>query len=484
MGKLNFLRRFSLLKQLVIVFTALAVVTVFVLMPFIDYTMTSIVDEEAYRSIENFQDSYSSFEQSVTDNDSDSDSDDPATDDDDDDSDKKRDLIEDEEAFHSKHWLHIIYDNTTDTLQFAHNYITEYSVYQFYNSLVSDVVSDVVSDADHTAVKGKGTMSGQTYYYRVSKLELSSTSDDIYLITIMTSSSSDTLLSSFRNRVVYIFYAFLVLVFLVMMFWVLSLISPLRRIKAYLDDIKAHKEAELVMDRNDEIGTVATAMVEMKNDIEKQSKAKEEMIHNISHDLKTPIALIKTYGESVKDDIYPYGTKEASMDIIIENADRLEHKVQDLLYLNRLDYVASEEKELTPFEMKPLIEHIAAQMDALNDLTIETDLEDVTFIGNPDHWRVAIENIVDNASRYAKSLIRITLKKDLLVIYNDGEQIETDKIDDLFDPYVKGVKGKFGLGLSIVAKTAEMYGYDVRARNEQTGVSFVFTKKNPMTSGA
>lgn len=40
------------------------------------------------------------------------------------------------------------------------------------------------------------------------------------------------------------------------------------------------------------------------------------MIHNISHDLKTPIALIKTYGQSVKDDIYPYGDKDSSMDII------------------------------------------------------------------------------------------------------------------------------------------------------------------------
>ena len=48
----------------------------------------------------------------------------------------------------------------------------------------------------------------------------------------------------------------------------------------------------------------------MKEEIDKQSKIKEEMIHNISHDLKTPIALIKSYSQSVKDDIYPYGDKK------------------------------------------------------------------------------------------------------------------------------------------------------------------------------
>ncbi len=47
----------------------------------------------------------------------------------------------------------------------------------------------------------------------------------------------------------------------------------------------------------------------------------------------------------MKDDIYPYGDKDSSMDIILENADRLEHKVKSLLYLNRLDYLSAEESE-------------------------------------------------------------------------------------------------------------------------------------------
>ncbi len=215
----------------------------------------------------------------------------------------------------------------------------------------------------------------------------------------------------------------------------------------------------------------------MKDSLDQQEKIKEEMIHNMSHDLKTPIALIQTYSQSVKDDIYPYGDKDSSMDIIIENADRLEHKVKSFLYLNRLDYLQGENKELATFDMKQLIEKIVSQMDALNDLQLLTDLDNVSFIGDEEHWRVAIENVIANASRYAKSQIKIILKDKYLEIYNDGEPLEEESIPYLFDPYVKGVKGQFGLGLSIVAKIADMFGYHVTAKNQEIGVSFIFTKK-------
>ena len=73
------------------------------------------------------------------------------------------------------------------------------------------------------------------------------------------------------------------------------------------------------------------------------NKLQSDLIHNISHDLKTPIAIIRYYSECMKDDVYPYGDKNSSLDIVIENADRLEKKVKDFLYLNRLDYL--EEKD-------------------------------------------------------------------------------------------------------------------------------------------
>ena len=87
------------------------------------------------------------------------------------------------------------------------------------------------------------------------------------------------------------------------------------------------------------------------------------------------------------------------------------------------------------------------------------------------------ENIVDNAYRYVDKKIKIILKNDYLEIYNDGEPIDNDNIEALFQPYEKGTKGQFGLGLSIVHKTCTMYGYNVAAVNQETGVSFIIEKK-------
>ncbi|MEI3147877.1 MAG: histidine kinase dimerization/phospho-acceptor domain-containing protein [Merdibacter sp.] len=82
------------------------------------------------------------------------------------------------------------------------------------------------------------------------------------------------------------------------------------------------------------------------------------MIHNISHDLKTPIATIKSYGESIKDGIYPYETLEKSVDVIIENADRLEAKVHSLLYMNRVEYLISQDNNGAVTNMKDVVEKV------------------------------------------------------------------------------------------------------------------------------
>ena len=68
------------------------------------------------------------------------------------------------------------------------------------------------------------------------------------------------------------------------------------------------------------------------------------------------------------------------------------------------------------------------------------------------------------------------LKENYLEIYNDGKHIDEEELPYLFDPYVKGIKGQFGLGLSIVSKIVKMYGYQVHVYNRDVGVSFVFEK--------
>ena len=433
-------KSFSLLKQLLVVILGLAIMLVAVVMPIVDSNVHDIIDDQMYEKLETSQRDSVEYDFMPSNN--------------------------KEKAIYT-----IVYDPTENAFTFSNLHGDATTLTLLYNYLFGRDLEKIVNSRRHNTIESKGTYARETYYYRIMKV------DDEYLISIMSNSYSDKLITDIRNRIIYILYAVLTIFALVLVLWVISLIRPLKKIKTYVDSIANREEATLVMDRQDEIGVVGNAIVTMKDELMKQEKVKEEMIHNISHDLKTPIALIKTYGQSVKDDIYPYGDKDSSMDIILENADRLKHKVKSLLYLNRLDYLSAEESELKPFPIKDLIEHIVMQMEAMQHIHIETDLDDVTFIGNEEHWRVAIENIIDNASRYMKSVIKITLKEDTLIIYNDGDPIDEDKKEDLFNPYVKGVKGQFGLGLSIVAKIADMYGYDIHAENKDIGVAFIFTKR-------
>ena len=79
--------------------------------------------------------------------------------------------------------------------------------------------------------------------------------------------------------------------------------------------------------------------------------------------------------------------------------------------------------------------------------------------------------------RYTNENIKITLKQNKLILYNDGDAIDKDFLEVIFTPFRKGIKGEFGLGLSIVKKTLEMMGYDINIKNEKKGVSFIITEK-------
>ena len=114
----------------------------------------------------------------------------------------------------------------------------------------------------------------------------------------------------------------------------------------------------------------------------------------------------------------------------------------------------------------------------LADIDFELDLEDdVTFKGYRENWYTVVDNIIDNAKRYAKGQIKIVLRENRLRIYNDGEHIDQKFIDSAFKPYEKGSKGQFGLGMSIVQKTVDYFGMNLHVVNEEIGVSFIIDNK-------
>ena len=142
--------------------------------------------------------------------------------------------------------------------------------------------------------------------------------------------------------------------------------------------------------------------------------------------------------------------------------------------MNRVEYLISQDSEGISSNMKEIVETVVQNTRLIKpEIEIKTELDEIYFDGLEEPWRVAVENIIENALRYAKTVIEIHLnEKDGLTIANDGPCLEEERIKTLFKPYEMGKGGKFGLGLSIVAKVVQANGYHVCGENTADGVIF------------
>lgn len=299
------------------------------------------------------------------------------------------------------------------------------------------------------------------------------------IVTIISQNYQSEFKLLLLNNVINMILIIMGVVFMLLLVWVSYIIHPLNLIRDYINKIRKNEDAVLSIDRQDEIGELGRVLVEMNDELKRQEKLKEEMIQNISHDLKTPIATIKSYGESIKDGVYPYETLEKSVDVIIEHADRLEKKVFNLLMLNRMDYMSYEKIDMSEeFELASVIEHVIVSSNQLRpDISIVLNGDRSRFTGSVEPWRVVVENLLDNALRYAKTEVIIETDNDFLSVYNDGSHIDEDRANEIFKAYEKGEGGQFGLGLSIVNRVVTNYGYVVNVVNVGTeGVRFEIRK--------
>lgn len=360
--------------------------------------------------------------------------------------------------------VHIIYDSNNNIITSSNRPLIE-----------SEWIDEVFVLSD---IQSEGTLDYVSQNARRNLLfTITKIDQDTNIATAVLNTYRDEFKSALLNSVVNILVIVAGVLFLLLMVWVGYIIHPLNQIRSYIEKLRKGEPAQLKMDRQDEIGEVANALVMMNEEISRFNRQKDELIQNISHDLKTPIATIRSYSESIKDGIYPYETLSKSVDVIIAHAERLDKKVQSLLLLNRVGYLASEKGLDFKAPMRNVIEQAILSLKVVRpEIRIDTVIEDTEFIGLEESWRVVVENLLDNAIRYARSHICITCKPSMLSIYNDGPLIESNLKETIFEAYEKGEDGRFGLGLAIVKKVATSYGYNVVAINHEDGVEFVIKR--------
>lgn len=288
--------------------------------------------------------------------------------------------------------------------------------------------------------------------------------DDLYTRTMAKNVSSEIIL---------LFFLLIITSICIIYMWSTVFVNRIRRLQHHIINLPKNKyKVEYSDDSLDEIGELSRSIEEMRIEIGKNEETKREMLQNISHDFKTPIAVIKSYAEAQIDGM----ADDDSSKIIVAQTEILKKKVNRLLQYNSLEYL-EKDKEFEEVDMNELISEVVVNYKYLTNINIELDLaKNIIFKGYKENFYTVIDNILDNAKRYAKTKIKIVLRENRLRIYNDGEHIDEQFLNGVFKPYEKGSKGEFGLGMSIVKKTLDFFNYNLKVVNEEIGVSFIITK--------
>ena len=241
------------------------------------------------------------------------------------------------------------------------------------------------------------------------------------------------------------------------------------------------------------ISELKSANNELQRDIEKKEKTDEmrrDFLANVSHELKTPIALICGYAEGLQEGI---GDDQESRDfycnVIMDEAVKMNRLVQKLLSLNELEFgrevVMMERFDLTSFIKNVLSQgQILAQKD---DIKIEFAEYPPYHVWADEYLTEEVfQNYLSNAFHYCKGekRVRITMKetdKRIRVgVYNTGDPIPEESLPFLWDKFYKVDKartreyGGSGVGLSIVKAIMESMNQRYGVENQTDGVLFWF----------
>lgn len=269
--------------------------------------------------------------------------------------------------------------------------------------------------------------------------------------------------------------------------------------------------AKTNIDRKDEIGTLATNIntvsesldkalnelreknAQLQADIEKErklEKMRQDFVSSASHELKTPIAIIRGYAEGLKMNVGEENeSSKEYCDIIMQEADKMNELVINMLEQS-LYSTGTKAPEKAEFDVKEYIEEFLKSANLIfkeKGITVDYKAEKALVFGDKKQMTTVLSNIVLNACSHASGEKRIEISAIdagefiRVDVFNTGSYIADKDKDSIFTSFYRADKahcrkeGRFGLGLSIVKSIVTNHGCDCGFQNEENGVTFWFT---------
>lgn len=219
-----------------------------------------------------------------------------------------------------------------------------------------------------------------------------------------------------------------------------------------------------------ELNALAEAFNAAQDQLEGQLERERAFTRGAAHELKTPLAIIRTHAEALGEDIAPEKRGEY-LNIILEESDRMGQLVGRLLELTRLESGVA--LNVAPLNLADVVREVwnplALQLEQ-KEVSLSLELEEVWLEGDRERLKEAVGNLASNALRHVEKGKRIQVslvrkgEQVRVSVYNDGPLISEKDLPHLFEPFYRGDKsrsrdsGGTGLGLAIVRAAVSAHG--------------------------
>jgi histidine kinase len=289
--------------------------------------------------------------------------------------------------------------------------------------------------------------------------------------------------------------AALVSAIIVSLFVSRRVVTPIRQMMQASQRIAAGRYQERVdVASEDELGQLAHSFNQMAATLEQTEAMRRDLIANVAHELRTPLASIKGYMEGMIDGVLP--TQPETFQQIYHEADRLQRLVNDLQELSRVEAGAFK-LERRPLAIADLIQQTAAHLRAQfeeKEVTLQLNLPDnlPQVLADKDRISQVLLNLMGNALQYTPpgGSVTVTTKvenPELLVSIGDtGIGVSAEHLPHIFNRFYRVDKsrsragGGSGIGLTIAKHLIEAHGGHIWAASEGEGRGSIFTFSLPL----
>lgn len=246
----------------------------------------------------------------------------------------------------------------------------------------------------------------------------------------------------------------------------------------------------LSVNLKDRIDKLHVANTKLQQDIEKErqlEKTRKEFISGVSHELKTPLSVIRSFAEGIKDGVSKDTTYYT--DVILEETDNMNRLIVEMLELAKLES-GTYKLEIEAFSIGELIQQVYTKLlfsIEEKNLHVELALNPTIYVqANRNRIEQVVVNLLSNAIRYTpngKQVKLSVIEYEEMVkveIENNGTPIPEESLDKIWDRFYRldasrsRHTGGTGLGLSIVKNILELHHADYGVYNKENGVAFYF----------